>query len=141
MKRTVQWQGDNQVEVDRFLSLFQARTDKDGDVLHVLALNKRGAFANIRLELGDCLIFENGRVGVTRGRVSDVEPMIEWTGENVQAVSEFLKTWNVDISVIGDDLYLRGAGEPTPIILHRGDRIIERGAALVISVAGKDHRV
>lgn len=141
MNRTVQWQGDNQAEVDKFLSIFAARSDKAGDVLHVMALNKQGSFANIHLELGDSLIFDNGRVGVMRGQVSDVEPMVEWTGENAQEISNFLQAWSVDLDVIGNDLYLSGRGEAQSVILHRGDRIIGRGKNLVVSVAGKDHRV
>ena len=145
MQRTVQWQGDNQAEVDKFLSIFAARSDKSGDVLHIKALNKLGSFANIRLELGDSLIFDNGRVGVTRGHLPDVEPMVEWAGENAQEIANFLQSWSVDMRVIGDDLYLMGQNAGYPTILHRGDRIIERvvggKTCLVMSVAGKDHRV
>ncbi len=136
---TVQWTGDNAREIEHLLRQFVVRADLEGEKCRVIGL--RGL--NLLLEPGDSLILEGERVGVIRASRESAlaEPCLMWKGDNLREAAEFLKAYKVRPDVVGTDLFLYGGNDPKPIVLHRGDCLIERHNRIIISKAGKDHRV
>lgn len=138
MTPTVQWTGDNEREIEHLLRDFVVRADRDGDRCRVIGLKG----LNLMLEPGDSLILEGERVGVLRAtRAEAAEPCMMWKGDNPREAAEFLKAYKVRVDIVGADLFLYGGNNPKPIVLHRGDCLIERHNRIIISKAGKDHRV
>jgi|AGTN01.3.fsa_nt_gi hypothetical protein len=136
MRPTVQWQGDNAKEIERFLSAFVVRADRDGENCRLIGLKG----LNIVLAPGDSVVVEGERLGVLRSaKTGEQDPEVTWEGSNLQEVANFMKRWKVRLEVVGVGLFLYSGREP-PIVLKPGDKLIERHGKIVISKAGKDHQ-
>jgi hypothetical protein len=134
---TVQWTGDNTVEIENLLSKHVARADKEGDLCHIRGLDG----LDLTLSPGDHLTVEGDRLGVFRQGTPAPELTVTWTGTNMAEVAQFIAGFHVTrVEVVGDTLMLYADGDPRPTVANRGDRLISRGGWLVVSKAGKDHR-
>lgn len=133
---TAQWTGDNLAEIERLLREHLVRADKVGERCHLVGLG-----LNTALDLGDSVVLEGDRLGIIRatGPIADKE--VTWTGANVQAMADFLRDYKVRVDTIGPTLHLYGGNDPKPLVLHRGDKLIERHGTIIISKAGVGHRV
>jgi hypothetical protein len=57
-------------------------------------------------------------------------------------IAQFISGFHVaNVEVIGNTLMLYAAGDTNPTTVKPGDRLVSRGGWLVVSKAGKDHRV
>lgn len=137
--QVVQWTGDNKAEIDRFLSSHLARADKEGEKLKVVGIG-----VNIEVGLGDSLILDRDRLGIRRAHdltARTKETWVTWQGNNLDKCKEFLKAHKVRLEVQAGKLGLFGDDSPYPwFILKTGDRLIKRGAEIIVSVEGRDHR-
>lgn len=138
MRHTIEWDGENASEIERLLSNHVARADKEGDLCRIRGLDG----LNLTLKPGDHLTVEGDRLGVFRQGVPAPELTVEWTGLNMAEIAQFIAGFHVErVEVVGDTLLLYAAGDTRPSAVNRGDRLIARGGWLVVSKAGKDHRV
>lgn len=139
MQRTIQWTGDNEQVIDDLLGReHMVRADKHADKLHV-----HGIGLDIMLELGDSLILDGDRLGVNRApRANPLEQsFVTWTGSNMQEIVDFLAAYDVEIQVHGEGLYIKALNSPIVLGLGRGDRLVKRHGKIIVSIAGKDHRM
>lgn len=137
--QVVQWKGDNTAEVERMLAGHLVRADKEGDLLKLTGIG-----INTEIKPGDSVVLERDRLGVRRAHDLTAklkETWVTWQGNNLDKVKDFLKTYKVRIEVQDAKLGLFGDDSYLPwFILKRGDRLIKRGAEIIVSVDGRDHR-
>lgn len=137
--QVVQWKGDNVAEIERFLGNHLARADREGDSLKVVGIG-----VNMEVNLGDSLLLDGDSLGVRRANdftKRQKETWVTWQGNNLDKVASFLKNYKVRLEVQGTKLGLFGDDRPLPwFILKRGDRLVNRGGEIIVSVAGQDHR-
>lgn len=137
--QVVQWKGDNAHEIERMLASHQVRADKEGDKLKVVGIG-----INVEVGLGDSVVLDKDRLGIRRSHDltrRTKETWVTWQGNNLDKVRDFLKTYKVRIEVQDSKLGLFGDDSPLPwFILKRGDRLINRGGEIIVSVEGRDHR-
>ncbi len=134
---TVQWKGDNLPEVQNLLRDHEAHATKLGEVCYITAEG-----LNIKLDPGDQIIRSGDQLGVIRPVTKAPDPEITWDGNNVFEMSRFLCEHQVRCELRGYTLYihdLRGIEQPAG--LEPGDKIINRNGMLVVSKAGRDHRL
>lgn len=137
-RATVEWKGDNTAEVESLLQRHVARADREGDLCHIRGIDG----LDLMLQPGDHLTVEGDRLGVFRQGKPAPEPEVTWTGINMAEVAQFIHRFHVErVEVVGNDLMLYAPGDIRPTVATRGDKLIERGGWLVVSKAGKDHRV
>lgn len=136
-RATVEWKGDNEQEIERLLREHLARADRECDQCRIRGIDG----LNITLNPGDRIMVEGDRLGVLREVNGAADPTITWDGRSLPAMVKFLATYKVRLDVIDVTLFIYGEGEPQPAVLQPGDRLIERRGMIVVSKAGKDHRV
>lgn len=137
MNATVEWKGDNELEIESLLQKHVARADKEGDLCHIRGLDG----LDLTLKPGDHITVEGDRLGVFRQGTPAPEPTVTWKGTNMAEVAQFIAGFRVTrVEVVGDTLMLYALGDPRPSVVNRGDMLIGRGGWLVVSKAGKDHR-
>lgn len=137
MRRTVEWTGDNVVEIERLLTDHVVRAEKAGDQCHIQGADE----LSLTLNLGDRIAVEGDRLGIFRKDAVRPDPEVTWTGTNVEEMARFLSGYEVRVELIADVLCIHDArGQEKVAIVNRGDKLIERGGMLIVSKAGKDHR-
>jgi len=138
----IQWTGENFDDVKRLLDHHACQVRDDSGVLRITGIGD----LDTRVELGETIevrlrgggLFDG--IGIHRTPYEGPEPEIIWDGTNAGAIAAFVEKHDVDVSVIGDDLFLGHQNEKT--LVHRGDKLLIRdGRYLCCSRAGKDHRV
>lgn len=134
--KTVQWNGENQTQIDRLLAGHQARADKKADKLHIVGIG-----LNVTLELGDSVVVKDDRLGIQRHSVkTGPDPFVTWDGNNLPKLQRFLKAYAVRFEVVGNKLLLHGDTTGTPwFVLSYGDRLIKRDGQIIVSKLGKTH--
>jgi hypothetical protein len=137
MRPTAQWKGDNASEIEHLLREHVARADKEGDLCRIRGIDG----LNISLNLGDRLVVEGDRLGVLRTVKAAADPTITWDATNLAAIAQFLRAYKVRFDVVFETLFIYGEGESQPAVLNKGDRLIERKGIIVVSKAGKGHRI
>lgn len=138
MRETVEWTGDNTAEIEALLHQHVVRADKEGDLCRIRGLDG----LNLVLKPGDHLTVEGDRLGVFRQGVPAPEPMVEWTGVNMGEIAQFIAGFHVHhVEVVGNTLMLYAVGDTNPTAVKPGDRLVSRGGWLVVSKAGRDHRI
>jgi hypothetical protein len=134
---TVQWKGDNLLEVERLLYSHEAVATKHGDVLVIT-----GEGLGIMLNLGDQLVLDGDQLGVIRPPSKVPDPEITWDGNNVFEMSRFLADFEVWCELKGNTLYIHDqARREKPACLNPGDKLINRNGMPVVSKAGVHHRL
>jgi hypothetical protein len=132
--RSIVWEGDNSAEVEQLLGNHLARADKVGDKLRLVGIG-----LHVELSLGDTLLLDGDRLGISRKGAGIAECFVTWDGTNVPAFVEFLKPYGVGLLVEGEQLSIY-ADFHHVATLNRGDRVERKDGQLVVSRAGKDHR-
>jgi hypothetical protein len=134
-KQTIQWNGDNLLEIESALDGYVTHASSGGGVLKIIGIGG----LELAVQLGETLIIEDGRIGIIR---NSSEPkahgFVTWKGSNIEEFAAFLKGHKVRMAVAGDALLIHGGTKP--IILSRGDRLIHRDGQIVVSIAGKQHQ-
>jgi hypothetical protein len=134
---TAQWKGDNIGEIEMLLMFHDATAVKDGDRCYIMAEG-----LSITLNLGDSLIREGDQLGVIRPAIDAPDPEITWTGQNVEPMARFLAGYKIRVELRGSTLSIHDLqGREPPAVLTPGDKLIERGGKVVVSKAGKGHRL
>ena len=123
-------------DVEQFLSGHEVKvTPGDHKELHLTGPHG----LELRVGLGDHLKFVGDSLGIERAAEGSIEQReIIWKGDNAAEVLAFVKDWDTDISVIGNQLKLIWDEECS--VLDRGDKVLQRGRYLFVSKAGQDHR-
>lgn len=134
-KQTLQWNGDNLLEVENLLDSHVTKASASNGALRLIGMGG----LDITLSTGDTLIVDGDRLGVIReSRKSEKgQSFVIWKGANIEEFASFLKYYKVRMAVAGDHLLVYGGTKP--LILKRGDRLINREGQIIVSVAGKDH--
>lgn len=134
---TARWEGDNLREIEVLLRLHDAKAYAHGETLHI-----SGQGIYITLSPGDSLIREGDRLGVLRRVVDASDPEIIWTGVNVTDMARFLSGYEIRVELFGNTMFIHDLqGREKPARLEPGDKLIERGGQLIVSKAGRDHRI
>lgn len=134
-RQTLQWDGDNLHEVESALEDYVTSISAGGGVLKIIGMGG----LELAIQLGDVLLVEEGRIGIIRdsGKRND-HGFVTWKGSNIEEFAIFLKNHKVRMAIAGDALLIHGGTKP--IILSRGDRLINRNGQIVVSIAGKQHQ-
>lgn len=134
---TAQWTGNNIVEIQQLLRFHDAIALKDGDRCYISAEG-----LNITLNPGDRLIREGDRLGVLRPATAAPDPEITWTGNNVEPMAQFLGGFEIRVELFGNTLFIHDLhGREKPARVNPGDKLIKHGGRVIVSKAGKDHRI
>lgn len=131
----VMWDGKNTAEVGAQLHRHAMSIERDGSRLHLFGIG-----LNTFICEGDAILVDGDRLGIRRAHDEPkIDKYLTWTGANVMDFDDFLKLYNVNMAVVGDQLNIY-AGPDLMASLRRGDRITKANGTIVVSRAGKDHR-